>query len=481
MKKITALLLAVMLVLSLSITAFAAETFNGTITVNGAVDNKTYTLYKIFNIETISEGVTAYVIPDGRDYTTAGNFSELFDTNEIGGKTYVTVKNGVAEDAIFDWAKTQAKLGDTSPFKDVTPVTATGSNGTATFSGLNAGYYYVMSEVSEGNVAMLIDTNSAVTVNEKNSAAGWGDGGKTTKEDQKTYYAGETIYYTLTYKNAVNYDKGVLVTAYYIEDKLPEGITYQGDVKVSVNGTDVTHTKVADVENGFKISIPWVNDDGTTSKYTTTNPSTITVTYTATMGNAVIATAIANKAKIYPNTNDNPGTDTEKTTDVYTGQIILKKVDINNENTVLPNAKFKVKVGENGYLKQNGSAPNFTYEVVTLETAATEFTTDSNGLITLTGLQEGTYTFVETAAPAGYQLPGADAEPVTVTLTLTRNGTTVESASEMSKTQPVQNSKVAPMPMTGGMGTTLFYVVGSLLAVGAVVLLITKKRMQAVQ
>lgn len=500
MKKFSAILLAVLLILSLSITAFAAdETFTGTITVNGAENGKTYELYKIFDITTVN-GNPAYSIPKDQenayknstyvhDENQTVSFDGLFETTTatVDGATvtYVTRKNGTTDNMVISWAKQNTGIFGTATTQEA-------ANGKVEFTGLDNGYYYVKSPVKTDATAMIADTSKHATVNEKNSTPGWGDeGGKTA--DGETYYAGETITYTLTYTNAVNYDQGKQVEKYIIEDKLPEGIIYTGNLTVTVKetmeseGTEV----VPDVEdntitNGFKVSIPWKNADGT-SKYTS-NPSIIVVTYTATMGNTKIAAGIVNTAKIYPNTNTDPGTETEKKDTVYTGQIVLNKIEeITNaegqkEDKPLSGAKFKVKVGagtDAKYLKQNGEAPNYTYEEVE-EAQATEFVTGADGKITLAGLKEGTYTFIETEAPAGYQLPGTSTPAPSATLKLTKDEHgNVTATTDMSMSRRVVNSKAAAMPETGGMGTTLFYVIGAVLAVGALIMLVTQKRMRA--
>lgn len=496
MKKITAILLAVLLVLSLSITAYAEETTNGTITVNGAVNGETYTLYKIFDVTEVN-GVAAYSIPSGRNYSNTANFSTLFETNtDANGVTYVTRKTDVEDADIIAWAKANiASFGTavtTEPAEDAK----------VEFTGLAQGYYYVASPVSNGAAAMIADTTQTATVVEKNSAPGWDkdDDTKGGKEaNGVTYYAGETITYTLTYYSAVNYDNGEQVTKYIIEDTLPAGITYNGDVKVKVNdGDEFEPDSEGSVSNGFKVSIPWTKEDGT-SKYTT-NPSKIVVTYTATMGNTVIDAPITNAAKIYPDTqaddpDEEPNDETKREDTVYTGQIELTKVDIKDATKLLSGAKFKVKVvttgkdtegntiSVNGYLQKTNNG----YTVVTEATAASVFVTGvdgEEGKITLKGLKAGTYTFVEIEAPAGYNLPATEnTTPVELVVT---DATEVEGTENtvtygMSKGQTIQNSPAAAMPETGGMGTTLFYIVGSLMAIGAAILLITQKRMQSVR
>ncbi|MCI7020608.1 MAG: prealbumin-like fold domain-containing protein, partial [Clostridiales bacterium] len=112
-----------------------------------------------------------------------------------------------------------------------------------------------------------------------------------------------------------------------------------------------------------------------------------------------------------------------------------------------------VKVSDTEYRVANGS-----------ETGAVEsFTTVASGKIVIKGVDLDKYTLVETAAPAGYNTLK---DPVEVTV-LATNALTVE----------VPNASGTELPSTGGMGTTIFYVLGSVLVLGAVVLLVTKKRM----
>ncbi|MDD6023112.1 MAG: SpaA isopeptide-forming pilin-related protein, partial [Oscillospiraceae bacterium] len=115
-------------------------------------------------------------------------------------------------------------------------------------------------------------------------------------------------------------------------------------------------------------------------------------------------------------------------------------------------------------------------------TKITEVTTDNNGAAKFQGLDSGTYYLHETEAPAGYNLLKGD---VTVTITATYNddGTLASSSAtstnngQYQQTQKVENKSGTELPSTGGMGTTIFYVLGSILVVGAAVVLITKKRM----
>ena len=115
-------------------------------------------------------------------------------------------------------------------------------------------------------------------------------------------------------------------------------------------------------------------------------------------------------------------------------------------------------------------------------TKITEVTTDTNGAASFKGLDTGTYSLHETEAPAGYNLLKADV-PVTITATyggdgqITSSSATSTNNGQYQQSQKIENKSGTTLPSTGGMGTTLFYVLGSVLVIGAVVLLVAKKRM----
>ena len=101
-------------------------------------------------------------------------------------------------------------------------------------------------------------------------------------------------------------------------------------------------------------------------------------------------------------------------------------------------------------------------------------TTNDQGAAEFKGLKNGTYYLLETEAPAGYNLLDAPVE-----ITINGSSATATSLTSLTHTEQVENSTGAVLPSTGGMGTTIFYVTGSVLVLAAVVLLVTKKRMKS--
>lgn len=219
----------------------------------------------------------------------------------------------------------------------------------------------------------------------------------------------------------------------------------------------------------------------------------------------------------------------ESETKTYVTGIKLTKVDGQNKNQTLTGAKFEIKgdgmkvvlVNEEMYKKsttgtyymlKNGkyteidpvtekSAEGYNadqyddvnqkYEKVTAVTKDTVNTkvnatgyVDENGVLTFEGLGEGTYTITEIIAPEGYNLLKA---PITVEIeakatfdkcewTVTADGKSVTADNNLYAFR-IENKSGAELPSTGGIGTTVFYVLGGLLVVCAGVLLITKRRM----
>lgn len=163
------------------------------------------------------------------------------------------------------------------------------------------------------------------------------------------------------------------------------------------------------------------------------------------------------------------------------------------DGTYTTNAPVTDKDSE-GYNADKYDSPTQKYEkvmVVTKDTVATEINAtgyvNSDGVLTFEGLGEGTYTITELKAPDGYNLLK---DTITVVITANESLTgctwtvkigekTLTAGDDFLYAFEVENKSGSVLPSTGGMGTTLFYVVGALLAVGAGVLLATRKKMSA--
>ena len=471
-RKLTSLLLALLLVFALAATAAAEETAGtttGSITVDNPIEGQTYTAYKIFDVvyDTAKERYS-YTIEHTspwfdtvKSYTAGLKLTQVNDTN-----TYIVEKLGDFSAPTFADILKKALPKLTTNANGIPLVESSGKR-TATVDEL--GYYFVTS--TNGALCNLTTTDPAVTIYDKNDMPFV----KTAPE--KSVEVGKKVNYTITGKvpDTTGFDE----YTYEITDTMSEGLTFNRDsLKVmvgTVNVTDVadkcTITYDEATPNTFKVTIKVmkckVGDD-------------IVVTYNATVNEKAVATVSTNKAVL--KYSDNP-TDKESKAEkpevvhkVYSAKITIDKYWKEGETEhELAGVGFKLYKKESA---ATGGAEITKYYVkdkttnaVTWDediTKATEVITDENGAANFTGLANGTYYLVETKTPAGFN-------PLTDVETIEINGS--EEGTGLTKNVRVENKTGAVLPSTGGMGTTVFYVLGAVLVVGAGVLLVTKKRM----
>lgn len=514
-KKLASLLLALVMVMGLATTAFAQEISPtdadnkgiGSITISNAAKGETYKLYRLFDATvsetqtngeadsiaytgTIPTSLTTYFIQDINGYITATNEAWKDTTNKA------EMSEGLRT-ALADWAKTATVVAS-----------AVSDGAELKFTGLKYGYYVVVS--TQGTAVSVDSTNPNATIVDKNSK----EPSITKAVNDDNVYIGQTVTYTLTAKTA-NYlgegEAAEIVTKYVIKDTLPEFLTDVTVTKIMIGETEYkVNGDVPQFDASKEITIPWATK-GADNKYTSiyNNGVEIVITYTAKVTDkaAIDGNGNKNKVTLTPYTNPNDGTDTpddpwsesyEDEEVIKTYAAALKKVDENKQP--LAGAKFAA----NG-LTVSGSKGNYTvtiYDPIST-TQGTEMETDDNGQLIIKGLpSDVTLTVVETQAPDGYNKltesislkPTVISEEVTVTSTTTyydENGNVTEETTETSITTITYNEKLKEaaivvenksgslLPSIGGMGTTIFYVLGGILVVVAAVLLITKKRMNA--
>ena len=227
--------------------------------------------------------------------------------------------------------------------------------------------------------------------------------------------------------------------------------------------------------------------------------SIISVEYTSTLDTDATVGSAGNKNTSHVtytnNPNDEQAGENGKTPDdaviVFTYKTIVNKV---TKNPAYDASKDTGKTGTDSdgnkeFIPLNGAGftlykknASGTYEAVGSELKGEDMTT-----FTWSGLDDGDYKLVETTTPSGYNTIPDIEFTITATHDVTSDNPTLISLSGGDKftgvistgvvSANIENQSGAQLPSTGGIGTTIFYVLGSVLVIGAVVLLVTKKRM----
>ena len=477
-KKLMAALLAVALLCAMAVPAFAAEDASGTsggsgsITITNAAVGETYTIYRIFDLESHSGDNYSYKLSSkwvglANDDT----FKSYFDIITGG---YVVPKDAYTEDTAKTFAAAALAFAKstTAPIANDGSQTATGTS--VSFSGLKLGYYLV--DTTQGTLCSLNTTADHVDITDKTDAPSIdkkivdADGNNGTKNN--TASIGDVIHYQVT----ISAKKGA--TGYVLNDTMTDGLTFNNDVKVTVNGTALT------LNSDYTVAIP--GDNGATFKVTfaesylngLSDDTSIVVTYSATLNEKA---AISGNSSGNQNTNTaqlkygNSSTVENKTT---TTSFKFDLVKTDSAGKLLDGAKFKLYDAVSGGNEiKLVKIDDTTYRVAKSGETGVEIETVNTGYITINGLGNGDYWLEETQQPQGYNKLSAR-EKLTVkdaNLSTTMTGTTWTAGDGGVH---IINNSGAVMPSTGGMGTTLFYVLGGGLMVAAVVLLVTKKRME---
>ena len=479
MKKILSIAMALVLMLAMAGTAMAAQEgtlTGGSITINDAVPKQIYNAYQILYLESYNATAGAYAYKANSAWETWLRTQTTYLSFDAQG--YVTwVEN--ADPAAF------AKLAQVEAAKMTADATATApaaaegeTYSTVKFENLKLGYYLV--DTTLGTLCSLDTTNPNVTMEEKNEVP---TNVKTVEEDSTQNYGDKNdadIGQTVNFKSTITAQAGA--ENYVFHDKMSAGLTYNSVTSVTLNGTTVDASKYTVVNEGLNDSctfeVRFTQDFCDTLKAN----DQIVISYTATLNeNAVIAgEGNPNTSKVSYGDSSNTKYTPDSQTKTYTWDLDVLKYANGNENNVLADAQFvllnsaKTKVATIASGKVTGWAnvPEAATDGTVTWPGNTVLTTNENGKIEIDGLDADTYYLREVKAPDGYNKL---AEDVKVEIT----GATTDGDGKQTYTTVVakiNNQSGTELPSTGGIGTTIFYVIGAALVIGAIVVLIAKKR-----
>ena len=497
MKKLFAVLVALTLVLSMGTMALAADT-TGTITINNAFEGAVYNIYKMFNFEPVKDSTT-----QGR-YTVVDEWSDFLDGE---GAAYLKAN---AETGTIEWVGDEtderkaelAKAAVAYAKKNTIKATATsnpaGADGEVTFADVPLGYYAI--DTSLGTICALTNVDNTFNAHEKNTKP---DIDKFVQEDADDSWGkvnDADIDQVVNYKSTITVGTGA--TNYVMHDTMEKGLTFNNDVvvkyvTVSDDGTETIGETIADTNYTVIVS----PDDGHTFDVVFNNDfiaglaqgTKFTVYYSATLNeNANIVTDGNDNTVKLTYGEDNTWETAEHKTSTFTWKMDVEKFTKDGENRInLAGAEFMLLKSNNNedtaisfieVTTVNGEAVSLpTYKVVAAGTegATTKITTKEGGKFEIVGLDEGKYYLHETKAPDGYNKLAKDVE---VTVSSTHNDDTYTATHTVSPVNAngfieVENKTGSLLPETGGIGTTIFYVVGIVLMLGAAIVLVSKRRM----
>lgn len=503
-KKLVAAMLTAIMMMTMTVTAYAAG--NCTLTVNvktgegvptQTLKDQTINLYKLFDVTTSTSGETtnyAYTVNDTYKDTLA---EALGIANTSTNDQFVKAVSGLKTETKDEVQKFANDFTAEALKKSLTATTNSGKLGNVNsyeFTGLDAGYYLVYvtggKEIQSSLVTVDKDAN---TVNLKTEAPSI-----TKTADNDTVSIGQVVKYTVTgsIPDTTGYDSYV----YKIHDTLSNGLDFVNGEQGTIVTGNAVNVKVAFTETG-------ITDGGTAPTEATLDTAnkrimnldlsewvranqennkgkSFTVTYYAKVNKDAEVTN-NNKASLeYGNNPTDTTTTTPSEAKTNTYPLDINKIKTGTKEQ-LNGATFKLyrnSVESNNVVKVSAVAGKAGCYVVDSNSADTEMATvatniDGKGYnLHINGLAAGTYYLEETKAPDGFNKL---TDPIKVTITKTGDTEWTVSKGEDVETDKiidVENSTGSLLPSTGGAGVIVFAGVAILLVFGVVVSFIRDKR-----
>lgn len=481
-KRVLALLAAFALVLAMAVPAWAEEN-KGSITVQNAKENEEYKIYRIFDLESYSGNSYSYKMStkwSNAGFATDSAFTSYFET--VNG--YIKPKAEFTDETAATFAKNALAFAKKNNIEDDGHQTA--GNAGVSFSSLSLGYYLL--DTSLGTLCSLDTTNPAAILREKNDSPTIEK--KVKENDNWDTESNAKIGDRVEYQVTIHAKKGA--ENYVLTDTMDNGLTFNNDivVKAGTNNLELDKdytVKTDGIKDTFELTFTKTYLDSLTE-----NTTDIVVTYSATINEKAVVAGAANKNTAKLKYGNNSET-VPSQTNTYTYKFDLVKID-GTTKKLLSNVEFKLYEAATGSVDGeyvvSGEPIQFvkkgnTYRVAkdaTVEGVTDTIVTKDSGKVTIEGLDKKTYYLSETKPLDGYNKPnGAFSVDLTsgnLVTTATIGKETVVKRTDAQNAIVIENNTGAVLPSTGGMGTTVFYVVGGGLMAVAVVLLVTKKRME---
>ena len=509
MKRILAIVCTFVMIISMATgvnavdntSAAAATQPKGSITLENAVVGDEYKVYKILTLESyVKDKAYSYKRNgDGWDkFINSTQGTQFFESNENG---YVKLKSTADNDtaarkiAIYAIGFAQANRDTVTPTKTVRAEATSKTETTkVVFNDLELGYYVV--ESTSGTACAITTTDPDATIKDKHDNPSVNkiiEHGGVVKDNHKmnSVNLGETVYFETTInvkpgaKNYVLHDTMDSNLENFFVYEVYCNLPNSKNQNTSLATTGAENEKMVNVRPGaFNSEKP---TDGCTFELSFTNLfyttyrqqidrgelTKIYVKYYATVGNkAPINTAMKNTTYLIYGENN---LETDKSeTETYTYGIPVFKYT--GTNTPLADAKFILSKVENATeadaikFTSNGAFYRYTIDQ-TNGGGNTTLVSPTEGRFEIQGLEAGTYYLKETEAPKGY-----NKIQKSIKIEILEDGSIKVDNNAITGDVRVQNNTGSILPSTGGMGTTLIYVVGSILVLASGIVLFSKRK-----
>ena len=527
-KLLTGILTATMLLsMGLPVSATEPTTVRGdnttpyTITINNPAMDHTYTAYQIFKgtLDTTKDSnnkVLSQILSDIEWGSGVSTATSTVENAEVVANTIKQDTDAKVFADSFNGTSATRKLG--SPAGDTKKITDSSKPGEISVTG--AGYYLITDTsddttdvVSRYMLAVVGDTSITTKSSDipkfekkvyENSTEAATDGAW---QDSADYQMGDTVKFKLTATMPDNYAN---YKEYYLEfqDDMDPGLTLNKN-SIVVNGYIGTSTSPT-IINASQYSLTTKSEDKSDHTFdivfTNLKPRTYTkveVEFNAQLNqNAQVGSAVGNvnsSSLVFSNDFDsnNHGNSEPDYVIVFTYRLNGTKIDKDVPETKLPDAEFVLQNNDKTKYAVLDSDHKVTGWVDNI-TNATKVISDKNGLFNITGLDRGQYYLQETKAPSGYNLRK---DPVSIciestlsevwkdripTNALTALNITVDNEKTVDGDMStgllqaiIRNGHGTTLPSTGGIGTTIFYLIGGIMILGAFVSFIVKRKMAA--